>query len=99
MDLEKINWVKGGKYRIEILKLLLEKPMLPSEIAFALSISRQSISRILRAMENEKLIGKVGSKSRTVSYFLLDSGLETLKEVQKIDSSKMSAMSNKSNNM
>ncbi len=99
MDLEKINWVKGGKYRIEILKLLLEKPMLPSEIAFALSISRQSISRILRAMENEKLIGKVGSKSRTVSYFLLDSGLETLKEVQKIDSSKMSAMSNKPNNM
>ena len=61
--------------------------MLPSEIAFTISLSRQSVSRILRAMENEKLIGKTGSKTRTISYFLLDSGLETLRELQKISSS------------
>ena len=95
MDLEKINWVKGGKYRIEILKLLSEKPMLPSEIAFTISLSRQSVSRILRSMENEKLIGKTRSKTRTISYFLLDSGLETLSELQKFNSSSVTANAEK----
>ena len=97
MDLEKINWVKGGKYRIEILKLLSEKPMLPSEIAFTISLSRQSVSRILRSMENEKLIGKTYSKTRTISYFLLDSGLEILRELQKISSSNLNGKPGKIN--
>jgi DNA-binding MarR family transcriptional regulator len=72
MDIEKVNWVKGGKYRAVILKLLAENPQLPSEIASSLSLARASVSRILRGMEKEGLVARTKSRTRTITYYLTD---------------------------
>jgi len=78
MNLEKVNWVRGGKYRATILQLLQKRPMLPSEVASVLRLSRASASRILRSMEREGLIGRTKSTTRTVTYFLLKEGKQLL---------------------
>jgi len=82
MDIEKLNWIKGGKYRSIILKLLSKNPMLPSEIAAALSITRASSSRILRSMEREGLVERTKSRTRTITYFLTKDAYDILQNLQ-----------------
>nr|MDO8132644.1 MarR family transcriptional regulator [Candidatus Njordarchaeum guaymaensis] len=84
MNLEKLNWVRGGKYRGPVLRLLEKNPMLPSEVASVLKLSRASASRILRSMEREGLIGRTKSTTRTVTYFLIEEGRQLLPYFNKI---------------
>lgn len=79
MDVELINWLKDGKYRIKTLRLLSAKPMLSSEVANRLGINRASMSRILRGLKERGLVSAVSGKSRTVTYVLTKKGLGALK--------------------
>jgi DNA-binding MarR family transcriptional regulator len=79
MDVELINWLKNGKYRIKTLYLLSAKPMLSSELAKKLNISRAAMSRILRGLKERGLVFAVSGKTRTVTYVLTEKGLEILK--------------------
>ncbi len=80
---EQLNWVKGGKYRALILKLLAESPMLPSEIASSLEVARASVSRILRGMEREGLVAKTRSRTRTITYYLTDDAKAILPQIER----------------
>lgn len=79
--IETINWVKDGPYRLLILQLLKEKPMLSGEIAKKLGIHHASASRTLRALENKGLVVSIRGRTRTVTYKITELGLRVLKEV------------------
>jgi DNA-binding MarR family transcriptional regulator len=81
MDLEKLNWIKGGKHRGSILLLLNKNPMLPSEIAYALSLSRASVSRTLSELLKKGLIQKAKSNTRTVTYFITNSAKDLIPDI------------------
>jgi len=82
MSIELVNWLKDGKYRIPILKLLQDKNYLSSELAEKLNINRASMSRILRALRKKGLVRSISSDSRTVTYLLTKKGEETLKDLK-----------------
>lgn len=83
MKLEKIAFLKDGKYRIAILKELSESPKLPSEIAFKLNISRASLSRILRTLKEKGMVESHSKNSRTIVYSISIEGVDTLRECLK----------------
>lgn len=70
MDIDIINWVKDGKYRIKVLKLLQEKTHISSELAIKLNVNRASMSRILRDLKNKGLVSDYSKRTRTVTYTL-----------------------------
>jgi len=76
MNLELLNWIKDGKYRIKIIEILSKRALLSSEIAEFLDINRSSMSRILRALKEKRLVETVSEGSRTVTYMLTDLGRE-----------------------
>jgi len=77
-----VNWLKGGKYRIKVLRILEEQPALPSELAKNLNISRVSVSRILRDLKQERLLEETVKRSRTRTYFLTKKGRGLLGEIK-----------------
>lgn len=79
MNVELINWLKDGKYRVKTLSLLSTQPLLSSELANKLGINRASMSRILRGLKERGLVSAVSGKSRTVTYVLTKKGSEALK--------------------
>lgn len=83
MDLQLINWLKDGKYRVKTLRTLLARPMLSSELAERLAINRTSMSRILRALKERGLVYTVSGQSRTVTYALTEKGLEIVKILER----------------
>ena len=83
MSLELITWLKDGKYRIRILKLLRNNIMIPSEIAEKLSLNRASISRILRQLKEKNLVKSTSAGSRTISYEISKLGIEVLNNEEK----------------
>ncbi len=78
MTLELLNWVKDGKYRILILKVLSKRSLLSSELASELNIHRSSTSRILKVMEQKGLVMSVTGSSRTVTYVITNLGKNIL---------------------
>jgi len=82
MDVELINWVKDGPYRIRALRLLSTQPLLSSELATRLDVNRASMSRILRGLKKRNLVSTVSAKSRTVTYVLSGKGSEVLKALE-----------------
>ncbi len=82
MNLEIVNWVKDGKYRIRVLEALGSQPLLSSELADRLGINRASMSRILSDMKAKRLVLSVSGNSRTVTYSLTLRGKELLAEVK-----------------
>jgi len=82
MDIELINWIKDGKYRIKTLELLNSQPLLSSELASKLDINRASMSRILRGLRDKGLVSPISNNSRTVTYVLTKKGKELLKIVR-----------------
>ncbi|MCD6547751.1 MAG: winged helix DNA-binding protein [Nanoarchaeota archaeon] len=81
MDVELLNWVKDGKYRIKTLELLNSQPLLSSELANKLDINRASMSRILRGLKEKGLVSPISNNTRTVTYVLTKKGKELLKIV------------------
>jgi len=80
---EILNWVKDGNYRILVLKNLLIKNMLSSELADKLSIHRASMSRILKDMKDKNLIKSVTSESRTITYSITEVGKKIVEGMEK----------------
>jgi len=78
VDRTLVIWIKDGDYRKEILKMLEEKPMLPSEVAERLEIHRSSTSRLLKRLKEKGLIENITSESRTVEYSLSKKGKKYL---------------------
>ena len=78
MSLEIITWLKDGKYRIKILKLLNKQIMIPSEIADKLNLNRASVSRILKQLKEKELVKSTSAGSRTISYEISKKGIEIL---------------------
>lgn len=72
--LKLINWIKDGKYRIQVLGLLYSNSYLSSELASKLNLNRSSMSRILRNMREKRLIDYVSNDSRTRSYVITPLG-------------------------
>ena len=70
MNIDTINWVKDGRYRIKVLKLLQEKTYISSELAIKLSVNRASMSRILRDLKSKGLVSEYSNRTRTVTYAL-----------------------------
>ncbi|MBI2557844.1 winged helix-turn-helix transcriptional regulator [Candidatus Woesearchaeota archaeon] len=79
MDVHILTWLKDGKYRVKVLKLLKSKTFLPSELAKELDLNRASISRILKQMKEKKLIDSISAGSRTVSYRISEKGKQAMK--------------------
>ena len=82
MDLDIKNWLYSGKYRIEVLKILKQKPSLPSELAKTLKMHRSSMARILNDLVGESLISKTTKSAKTKTYFLTDKGKKICGEIQ-----------------
>lgn len=82
MDLELINWVKDGKYRIRTLELLSSQPLLSSELANKMDINRASMSRILKSLKERGLVESISNNSRTVTYTLTDKGSQLFKKIK-----------------
>lgn len=82
MNLSDLNWVKDGKYRILVLKILKNKNLISSELANELNINRASMSRILKAMVDKDLVYPTKSNSRTVTYSITKKGIEILQEMK-----------------
>tara|TARA_Y100000310_G_C20032413_1_gene512400 strand:+ start:37 stop:285 length:249 start_codon:yes stop_codon:yes gene_type:complete len=79
MDVDLLCFLKDGKYRIKVLKLLDEKPMLSSELANILNVNRASMSRILKVLKEKDLVVSNSNKTRTVIYSLSNSGKKIIK--------------------
>ena len=78
-----ISWLLGSRYRVEVLKLLSIRPMLPSEIAYELGLSRSSVSRILRDLAESELVYYAQS-SRVRLYFIAEKGKEAIEELARL---------------
>ena len=83
MNLEIITWLKDGRQRTAILKVLSNESYLPSEIANKLSLNRASVSRILRQLKEKELVDIVTGGGRTRSYFLTKNGLTCLRQLKR----------------
>ena len=81
MELELTNWLKDGKYRLAVLKLIAQESLLSSELAVKLNLNRASMSRILRNLKDKGLVDAITSGSRTVTYVITKRGKEALKPV------------------
>lgn len=81
MDLILTNWIKDGKYRIAVLKMLVNSNLLSSELASKLEINRTSMSRILRDLKNKGLVKQTAGESRTITYSITASGKKALEEL------------------
>ena len=64
MDLNKIGFLKDGKYRLKILKEISIAPQLPSELADKLNLKRESVSRILRDLKEKNMMDLNGGSIR-----------------------------------
>ena len=78
MSVGLVNWLKDGKYRIQVLRLLQDKNYLSSEIAEKLNVNRASMSRILRVLKKKGLVKSISEGSRTVTYLITKKGEEAL---------------------
>ncbi len=76
VDLRTYSWIMGGKHRQKILSILYQNPLLPSEIASKLQISRSMVSRELNLMKQKNLVESFKSDSKTVVYVLTEKGVE-----------------------
>ncbi len=83
LNLETLAFLKDGKYRITVLRMLSDSPKLPSEIAYELNISRVSASRILKALKEKGMVESHSNGSRAVVYSITEEGLLALKECLK----------------
>ena len=88
VDLALMNWLYDGDYRIKILRLLKSSPDIPTNISKKLSVHKSSLSRILNDLYDKKLIEKVTSDSRTITYKISNLGEEILREFDKKNGSK-----------
>ena len=83
VNLALINWLHDGDYRIKVLRILKSSPDIPTNIAKKLEMHKSSLSRISKDLCDKKLIEKVTSDSRTVTYKISTMGEEILKEFDK----------------
>ena len=83
VDLALLNWLMDGYYRIKVLRLLKTSSEIPTNISKKLAIHKSSLSRILNDLYEKKLIEKITSASRTITYKISNLGEETLKEFDK----------------
>ena len=82
MSIELTNWLKDGKYRVPILKLLQGKNYLSSELAKHFGVNRASMSRILKALEKKELVDSISSGSRTVTYVITKKGKDAIEDLR-----------------
>jgi len=78
MSVQIVNWLKDGKYRIPILRLLENKNYLSSELAKHFEVNRASMSRILKVLEKKELVNSISSGSRTVTYVITKKGKDVI---------------------
>ena len=83
MSVEDINWLKSGKYRILVLRLLAEQPMLPSELASEMSLHRVSVSRILTDLRVKGLVTRTRGRTRTTTYQVTELAIQLLHELNR----------------
>ena len=88
VELALINWLHDGDYRIKVLRILKSYPDIPTNISKKLEIHKSSLSRILNDLYDKKLIEKITSDSRTITYKISSLGEETLNEFDKKNGSK-----------
>lgn len=81
-ELELVAWVKGGKNRYDILKLLSNSNYLPSEIAHKLNKHRASISRTMNELVGHKLIFSTAGNSRAKLYSITLAGKKLLEKIK-----------------
>ena len=82
VELELVNWIKDGKYRIRTLELLFSQPLLSSELANKLGINRASMSRILKALKKRGFVSSISNNSRTVTYRITKKGADLIKKIK-----------------
>ena len=77
-DIELINWVESGHYRISILKRLSNQPKNPSELAEICNINRASVSRILKDLKKKNLVDSTKESAKNKLYFITSEGKRLL---------------------
>ena len=85
VDLSLLNWLNDGNYRIKVLTSLKGAPNIPKNISKTLNIHKSSLSRILKDLYEKRLLEKITSSSRTITYKLSDNGEKVLKSINKKD--------------
>ncbi len=81
MMMELVAWVKDGPYRLKVMRLLLEKSQLPSELAEKLNVNRASMSRILSGLKEMRFVTAIRGGSRTISYSITELGRRILRQI------------------
>ncbi len=81
VDLELLNWIADSPYRLAILKILHNKPNIPKNISKEIGIHKSSLSRILKGLYKQKLVEKVTSSSRTITYKITELGDQCFRAV------------------
>lgn len=76
--LEIKNWLISGKFRIPVLRNLVQGSKTPSQLAANLEINRASISRILRGLKEKKLIDWTKQSAKTKLCYLTPEGKKAL---------------------
>ena len=81
-DKELLVWIKDGHLRKEILNILFNNKLLPSEISKLLNKHRASVSRTLNLIEKKGLIKHTEAGSRTKLYEITEKGKAIFKMVK-----------------
>ena len=81
--LKLMGYVISSKYRTEVMKTLVDKPKIPSQIAKDIGIKQNHISNVLNQLKEKELIKLINPEVRKGRiYELTDVGLEIAKELK-----------------
>ena len=78
-----LGYVVSSTYRTEVMKTLIDKPKIPSQIAADTGIKLNHISNVLNQLKKKRLIRLINPEDKKGRiYELTDVGLEISKELK-----------------
>ena len=78
-----LGYVVSSTYRTEVMKTLIDKPKIPSQIAADTGIKLNHISNVLNQLKKKRLIRLINPEDKKGRiYELTDVGLEIAKELK-----------------
>ena len=69
--LKLMGYVISSKYRTEVMKTLVDKPKIPSQIAKDIGIKQNHISNVLKELKNKGLVDIINPEAKKGRYYRL----------------------------
>jgi len=86
LDIDTISFIKASRYRREILNILIDKILTPSEISKKLEIHFSYLSKLLSELCDKELILCLNVDSKKIRlYKITEKGLKNLNDLKKIE--------------